>query len=221
MLSVQIGLWVRAGYARIADRGGRFVPNVQQVEAVVVARPGLGLARWPQLACPFPLAHGLHAHAHQRGGFADADQSFGVFAHSGRYYHIPADFKELLLPLQACLVRLTGTRRAIETCPGRQTAARPGQLRRPQLAWLESSHDLVPAPAFLSAVGQAGTHEKARSDTVPGRGESRGRAGLVVLPTAERLRTVAGDSGLLAGPRGLRCGHRRSHKQRYLAKQPP
>ena len=104
----------------------------------------------------------------------------------------------LKLSLQACLVRLTGTRRAIETCPGRQTAARPGQLRRPQLAGLESSHDLVPAPAFLSAAGQAGTHEKARSDTVPGRGESQGRAGLVVLPTAERLRTVAGDSGLLA-----------------------
>ncbi|MCY3660137.1 MAG: hypothetical protein OXG36_14100, partial [Caldilineaceae bacterium] len=38
-------------------------------------------------------------HAHQRGGFADADQSFGVFAHSHRCYHIPAGFKELLLPL--------------------------------------------------------------------------------------------------------------------------
>ena len=76
----------------------------------------------------------------------------------------------LKLFLHACLVRLTGTRRAIETCPGRQTSARSGQLRRPQPAGLASSRDLVPAPAFLSAAGQAGVHEKARSDTVPSRG---------------------------------------------------
>lgn len=41
------------------------------------------------------------------------------------------DLLRLKLSLWACLVRLTGTRWAIEACPGRQTVARPSQLPRP------------------------------------------------------------------------------------------